>query len=144
MIKTAIVILLFLVTQSLAAQDTAAYKIAAWPKAENIPWIDSLLTVTGYEKYFKEYCIKAIQKKAVSAKWDSTVIQARIALIDFNLFKDYAIYNALSSYTQSEFKMYIRAIKEAGRVGAYPIMIDKLGQGVIEINLAFFVKRYTD
>lgn len=141
--KTVVTILLFLITQSVAAQDTAEYKIAAWPKVENILWIDSLLTVTGYEEYFKEYCIKAIQKKAVTAKWDSTVIKGRVTLIDFKAFKDYTIYNALSSYTQAEFKMYIRAIKELRKEKPYPTAIHKLGHGIIESNLALFVKRYS-
>ena len=128
---------------SVRAQTSPEQIIAASPSQKNIMLIDTLLSVSRFDKYFVFYCNKKIDISATSNKWDSTEIQRRKSKVNFADFKDYTIYNAFAFLTTKELQQFIAFCENSEKPNTIPALIlEKYPQ--IRDNLILFVKRYLE
>lgn len=82
----------------------------AMPTNENRSLVDTLIKITGYEKYFREMCIGAVDGAAERQRWTEEKTMKIKGSIRFEYFSE-TIYNMFSSHTTDELLALIKKYK---------------------------------
>ncbi|ASW74631.1 hypothetical protein IQ37_04470 [Chryseobacterium piperi] len=107
----------------------------ATPTVENKIFIDELIKVTNFEKYFYNYCKNKIEQTAKENNWDEKKKQEIIKSIHFEQFNN-TIYNTFALYSKEEL-MNITGLFKSLNNKSYPQLVPM--SYVIQHNLEGFV-----
>ena len=87
-----ILMVFFIYCVYVKAQNVEIPKMAM-PNKHNQVLIDSLLKITNFETYFKNYCYKEIEYVGSVKHWSSEQIDTVKKQVNYNDFKGTVIYN---------------------------------------------------
>jgi hypothetical protein len=85
------------------------------PTAQDKILIDSLVSVSNFDVYFKEHCTIRIQHTGYERGWSAAEIAERIGRIDFNDFMEYTVYNSFASLTKKELTTIIELMRKLNK-----------------------------
>lgn len=108
------------------------------PSAEKKALIDSLVTASKFDLYFKEYASDQILAMSYKNKWTEEEVAERKSRIDVTKFLQFSVYNELSFLTDEEIYELITVMSKLNkkRERSYYAFTSS----VIESNMKSFVE----
>ena len=88
---------------------------ASMPSDDLTPLIDELISVSEFEKAFKDYCYTKILFKGSQLNWTKEMIAQKNSQVDFENFKKTSIYNSYSFFTKEELVETIKLMKDLNK-----------------------------
>lgn len=99
--------------------------------------IDSIVTVTHYEAYFRGRCEEVISEKAIAENWSAEKISKAKSQIKYADFK-FDVHNVFGRYTHEEIKELLAKYKKDKTCRNNNVLLDSR---MVEGNLNLYADR---